>query len=101
MAYKLADGQPLWPKPAEIQGWVHDIVQHPAGIIILPSHPRRTRRRQCAHVNGVVQTGLNVARYADGTTIAEKPLRMRGTSGRPSSPVDRRCSPSTPSRARS
>jgi len=30
-------------------------------------------------VNGVVQTGLNVARYADGTTIAEKPLRMRGT----------------------
>jgi len=44
MAYKLADGQPLWPKPAEIQGWVHDIVQHPAGIIILPESPRRTRR---------------------------------------------------------
>jgi len=30
-------------------------------------------------VNGVVQTGLNVARYADGTTIAAQPLRMRGT----------------------
>src|SRR2546429_299547 len=30
-------------------------------------------------VNGVVQTGLNVARYADGTTIADRPLRMRGT----------------------
>src|SRR5438046_9752021 len=29
--------------------------------------------------SGVVQTGLNVARYADGTTIADKPLRMRGT----------------------
>ena len=27
----------------------------------------------------MVQTGLNIARYADGTTIAEKPLRMRGT----------------------
>src|SRR5207247_2398240 len=25
------------------------------------------------------QTGLNVARYDDGTTIAAKPLRMRGT----------------------
>src|SRR5437879_7346531 len=30
-------------------------------------------------VNGVVQPGLNVARYEDGTTIADKPLRMRGT----------------------
>src|SRR5436309_145149 len=30
-------------------------------------------------VNGVLQTGLNVARYQDGTTIADKPLRMRGT----------------------
>src|SRR5262249_35219402 len=30
-------------------------------------------------VNGVVQTGLNVARYEDGTTIAAKPIRMRGT----------------------
>ena len=28
--------------------------------------------------NGVVQTGLNVARYEDGTTIASKPLKMRG-----------------------
>jgi hypothetical protein len=27
----------------------------------------------------VVQTGLTIARYADGTTIADKPLRMRGT----------------------
>src|SRR6185503_15915698 len=30
-------------------------------------------------VNGVVQTGLSVARYADGTTINAKPLKMRGT----------------------
>src|SRR5207249_657377 len=29
-------------------------------------------------VNGVVQTGLNVARYEDGTTSAPKPLRMHG-----------------------
>src|SRR5882762_3098980 len=80
MAYKLADGQPLWPKPAEIQGWVHDIVQHPAGIIILPeSPPANQATGNVRIVNGVVQTGLNVARYADGTTIAEKPLRMRGT----------------------
>ena len=28
--------------------------------------------------NGIVQTGLNVARYEDGTTIASKPLKMRG-----------------------
>src|SRR6266571_3285851 len=51
MAYAIADGRALWPKPATIDGWVH----------------------------GIVQTGLNVARYADGTTIAAKPLRMRGT----------------------
>src|SRR5467141_1925775 len=30
-------------------------------------------------INGVVQTGLNIARYEDGTTILAKPLRMRGT----------------------
>jgi hypothetical protein len=29
-------------------------------------------------INGVVHTGLNVARYDDGATIAAKPLRMRG-----------------------
>jgi len=76
----LPTGSRCWAKPAEIQGWVHDIVQHPAGIIILPESPPRTRRPGNVRiVNGVVQTGLNVARYADGTTIAEKPLRMRGT----------------------
>ena len=80
MAYKLADGQPLWAKPAMIQGWVHDIVQHPGGIIILPeSPPANEATGNVRIVNGVVQTGLNIARYADGTTIAEKPLRMRGT----------------------
>ena len=80
MAYRLADGQPLWAKPALIQGWVHDIVQHPAGIIILPeSPPANEATGNVRIVNGVVQTGLNVARYDDGTTIAEKPLRMRGT----------------------
>src|SRR5438034_1750645 len=80
MAYRLADGQPLWAKPAMIQGWVHDIVQHPAGIIILPeSPPANEGTGNVRIVNGVVQTGLNIARYDDGTTIAAKPLRMRGT----------------------
>ncbi len=65
MAYRLADGQ---------------IVQHPSGIIILPeSPPANEATGNVRIVNGVVQTGLNVARYDDGTTIAAKPLRMRGT----------------------
>jgi hypothetical protein len=80
MAYRLADGQPLWPKPAMIQGWVHDIVQHPAGIIILPESPPPNEATGNVHViNGVVQTGLSVARYEDGATINPQPLRMRGT----------------------
>src|SRR6266511_3307909 len=80
MAYRLADGQALWAKPPTIDGWVHDIVQHPAGIIILPeSPPANEATGNVRIVNGVVQTGLNVARYDDGTTIAAKPLRMRGT----------------------
>jgi putative pyrroloquinoline-quinone binding quinoprotein len=80
MAYRLADGQALWTKPATIEGWVHDIVQHPGGIIILPeSPPAREATGNVRIVNGVVQTGLNVARYDDGTTIAAKPLHMRGT----------------------
>src|SRR4051812_192493 len=36
MAYRLSDGQPLWGKPATVGGWIRDIVQHPAGIVILP-----------------------------------------------------------------
>jgi len=80
MAYRLADGQALWSKPPTIEGWVHGIVQHPNGIIILPeSPPANQATGNVRIVNGVVQTGLNVARYEDGTTIAEKPLRMRGT----------------------
>ena len=80
MAYRLADGQALWSKPATIDGWVHGIVQHPDGIIILPeSPPANQATGNVRIVNGVVQTGLNVARYQDGTTIADKPLRMRGT----------------------
>src|SRR5437773_6897755 len=80
MAYALADGHTLWAKPPTIDGWVHDIVQHPAGIIILPeSPPANQSTGNVRIVNGVVQTGLNVARYDDGTTIAAKPLRMRGT----------------------
>jgi outer membrane protein assembly factor BamB len=80
MAYRLADGQPLWTKPATVEGWVHDIVQHPNGIIILPeSPPANQATGNVRIVNGVVQTGLNVARYEDGTTIAAQPLRMRGT----------------------
>src|SRR5438309_1405621 len=80
MAYRLADGQALWAKPATVNGRVHDIVQHPNGIIILPeSPPPGEATGNVRIVNGVVQTGLNVARYDDGTTIAAKPLRMRGT----------------------
>lgn len=80
MAYRLADGQALWSKPPTIEGWVHDIVQHPDGIIILPeSPPAKEVTGNVRIVNGVVQTGLNVARYDDGATVAAKPLRMRGT----------------------
>src|SRR5207237_5097413 len=78
MAYRLADGQPLWSKPATVDGWIRDIVQHPAGIIMLPEGPPPNQATGNVRIiNGVVQTGLNVARYADGTTIADKPLRMR------------------------
>src|SRR2546425_2958101 len=80
MAYRLADGQALWTKPPTIEGWVHGIVQHPSGIIILPeSPPANQATGNVRIINGVVQTGLNVARYEDGTTLADKPLRMRGT----------------------
>jgi len=80
MAYTIADGKALWAKPATIDGWVHGIVEHPDGIIILPESPPPDQATGNVRVvNGVVQTGLNVARYADGTTIAAKPLRMRGT----------------------
>ena len=80
MAYRLADGQALWAKPPTVNGWVHDIVQHPAGIIILPeSPPPNEATGNVRIVNGVVQTGLNVARYDDGSTIADKPLHMGGT----------------------
>jgi len=80
MAYRLADGQPLWAKPANVDGWIRDIVQHPAGIIMLPVGPPPDQATGNVRIiNGVVQTGLNVARYDDGTMIAAKPLRMRGT----------------------
>jgi len=80
MAFRLADGQPLWAKPANVDGWIRDIVQHPAGIIMLPIGPPPDQATGNVRIiNGVVQTGLNVARYEDGTMIAAKPLRMRGT----------------------
>ncbi len=80
MAYRLADGQALWAKPANVDGWIRDIVQHPAGIIMLPVGPPPDQATGNVRIiNGVVQTGLNVARYEDGTMIAAKPLRMRGT----------------------
>ena len=79
MAYRLADGQALWSKPATVSGWIHDIVQHPAGIVMLPeAAPEGEQSGSRTVINGVVQTGLNVARYEDGTTIASKPLKMRG-----------------------
>jgi hypothetical protein len=79
MAYSLADGQPLWAKPASVEGNIRDIVQHPAGIIMLPEAPPEgepTRSRRV--INGVVQTALNMARYEDGTMVAAKPLHMHG-----------------------
>lgn len=79
MAYRLTDGQALWAKPAKVNGWIRDIVQHPAGIVMLPEAPPEGEATGSVRiVNGVMQTGLNVARYEDGTTIAPKPLRMRG-----------------------
>ena len=79
MAFRLTDGQPLWPKPATVNGWIGGIVQHPAGIIILPeAAPEGELSGSRAVINGVVQTGLNVARYEDGSTIAAKPVKMRG-----------------------
>ena len=79
MAYRLADGQPLWAKPATVSGWIRDIVQHPAGIVILPeAAPEGELTGSRVVKNGVVQTGLNVARYEDGSTIVSKPIKMRG-----------------------
>src|SRR5438094_1602600 len=79
MAYRLADGQALWAKPATVDGQVGETVQHPAGIIMLPQGaPEGQSSGSRKVINGVVQTGLNVARYDDGTTIAPKPLHMRG-----------------------
>lgn len=79
MAYRLADGQALWAKPATVNGNIRDIVQHPAGIIMLPEGaPEGQATGSRVVKNGIVQTGLNVARYDDGTTIASKPLKMRG-----------------------
>jgi len=79
MAYSLADGQPLWAKPASVEGNIRDIVQHPAGIIMLPEAPPEGEPTHSRRViNGVVQTALNVARYEDGTMVAAKPLHMHG-----------------------
>jgi outer membrane protein assembly factor BamB len=79
MAYRLADGQALWANPPRVEGRIRDIVQHPAGIVMLPEAPpasEATGNRRV--VNGIVQTALNVASYEDGATIAAKPLRMHG-----------------------
>jgi outer membrane protein assembly factor BamB len=79
MPFSLTDGQPLWEKPASVNGRIRDIVQHPAGIIMLPEgQPEGQASGSRTVINGVVQTGLNIARYEDGTTIASKPLKMRG-----------------------
>ena len=78
MAYRLSDGQALWPKPAKVDGWISGIVQHPDGIVMLPEAPPEGESTGSRRViNGVVQTGLNVVRYDDGT-IAPKPVRMHG-----------------------
>lgn len=79
MAYRLADGQALWATPPKVDGRIRDIVQHPAGIVMLPEAPPENEAHGSRRVvNGVVQTGLNVARYEDGATIVAKPLHMHG-----------------------
>jgi outer membrane protein assembly factor BamB len=85
MAYRLADGQALWSKPATVDGVIRDIVEHPAGIVMLPEAlppdevPGNRHFQDPAMTKALnALTGLNVARYDDGTTIAEKPLKMRG-----------------------
>jgi hypothetical protein len=79
MAYRLSDGQALWSKPPTVNGWIYGIVQHRAGIVVLPmAAPEGELSGSRTVHNGVVQTGLNVVRYEDGTTIAPKPLKMRG-----------------------
>ncbi len=79
MPYRLSDGQALWEKPATVNGRIRDIVQHPAGIIMLPEgQPEGQSSGSRTVINGVVQTGLNVARYEDGATVASKPVKMRG-----------------------
>jgi outer membrane protein assembly factor BamB len=80
MAYRLADGQALWATPPKVDGRIRDIVQHPAGIVMLPEAAPENEAHSGTRrvVNGVVQTGLNVARYEDGATIAAKPVRMHG-----------------------
>src|SRR5262249_27362808 len=80
MAYGLAKGEALWPKPANVDGWSREIVEHPAGIVMLPEGPPPDQATGNVRIiNGVVQTGLNIARYDDGTMLAAKPLHMRGT----------------------
>lgn len=79
MAYGLANGKALWDKPAKVDGWIRNIVQHPAGIVMLPEAPPANEATGSRRViNGVAQTGINVARYEDGKTIASKPVRMHG-----------------------
>ena len=81
MPYRLSDGQALWEKPATVNGRIRDIVQHQGGIIMLPEgqpEGQSSGSNSRTVINGVVQTGLNVARYEDGTTIASKPVKMRG-----------------------
>lgn len=79
MAYRLTDGQALWPKPAKVEGRIRDIVQHPDGIVMLPEAPPENESTGSRRViNGVAQTGINVARYDDGATIAAKAIRMHG-----------------------
>ena len=81
MPYRLSDGQALWEKPASVNGRIRDIVQHESGIIMLPEgQPEGQSSGSSSRtvINGVVQTGLNVARYEDGTTVASKPVKMRG-----------------------
>ncbi len=76
MAYRLADGQPIWAKPATVGGWIRDIVQHPAGTSSSP----RARPRVSSPAAGPSRTASS---------------RLASTS-----PAMRTAAPSPPSRSR-
>src|SRR5438093_227248 len=70
MAYALADGRALWARPPTVEGFVHDIVQHPNGIVILPESPPAGEATGNVRIEDAIESGkplnsgdYNAARY--------------------------------------